>query len=63
MTHKPQEWHIFTWLRAANVSTSFAMAAESWGWFIEWTPAMIGSGMLVDINVAVSFFAGSVLAW
>ncbi|KAG5992364.1 hypothetical protein E4U54_003668 [Claviceps lovelessii] len=39
------------------------MAAESWGWFIEWTPAMIGSGMLVDINVAVSFFAGSVLAW
>ncbi|KAG5976498.1 hypothetical protein E4U55_007301 [Claviceps digitariae] len=46
------EWHVFTWLRAANVFTSFSMAAESWGWFVEWTPAMVGSGMLVDVNVA-----------
>ncbi|OAA82018.1 Oligopeptide transporter OPT superfamily [Akanthomyces lecanii RCEF 1005] len=57
------EWHVFTWARAANLFPDVAMAAESWGWFIEWTPAMIGSGMLVDMNIAASFFAGSVLAW
>ncbi|XWX00125.1 hypothetical protein V2A60_008143 [Cordyceps javanica] len=57
------EWHIFTWARGAHLFSAFAVAAESWGWFVEWTPAMIGSGMLVDMNVAASFFAGSVLAW
>ncbi|KAL3476678.1 OPT oligopeptide transporter protein-domain-containing protein [Aspergillus californicus] len=36
---------------------------ESWGWFIEWAPAFIGSGMLVSMNVAISCFSGSILAW
>lgn len=36
---------------------------ENWGWYIEWTPAFIGIGMLVGMNVAASFFAGSVIAW
>ncbi|KAG9979728.1 oligopeptide transporter, partial [Aureobasidium melanogenum] len=40
-----------------------AIAVENWGWFIEFTPAFIGSGMLVGLNVALSFFGGSVLAW
>lgn len=39
------------------------LAFESWGWFLEWSPAFIGSGMLVGTNVALSFFLGSVLAW
>lgn len=36
---------------------------ESWGWFIEWTPAFLGSGMLVGMNVAISYFVGTLLAW
>jgi hypothetical protein len=40
-----------------------AIALESWGWFLEWTPAFIGSGMLVGLNVAISYLIGSVLAW
>lgn len=39
------------------------MGLESWGWFVEWSPAFIGTGMLVDLNVAVTFFVGSLLAW
>ncbi|KAI1378902.1 OPT oligopeptide transporter protein-domain-containing protein [Hypoxylon crocopeplum] len=57
------DWHIFTWLIDIGIAPSFFVAAESWGWFLEWSPAMIGSGMLVDFGVACSFFAGSVLAW
>ncbi|KAI0123400.1 OPT oligopeptide transporter protein-domain-containing protein [Xylariales sp. AK1849] len=57
------DWHIFTWSAGANIAPSLSIAAESWGWFIEWSPAMMGSGMLVDFGVASSFFAGSVLAW
>ena len=30
---------------------------------IEWTPAFIGSGMLVGLNPAFSFFGGTFLAW
>jgi hypothetical protein len=40
-----------------------ALAVESWGWYLEWTPAFIGSGMLVGLNVAISFLAGSIIAW
>ncbi|KAI1078854.1 OPT oligopeptide transporter protein-domain-containing protein [Whalleya microplaca] len=56
-------WHIFTWIAEINVGRNLFIAAESWGWFLEWSPAMIGSGMLVDFGVACSFFAGSILAW
>ncbi|KAE8381144.1 OPT oligopeptide transporter protein-domain-containing protein [Aspergillus bertholletiae] len=57
------DWHIFTWVASTGVLADTAMAIESWGWFIEWTPAFIGSGMLVGVNVAGSFFLGSILAW
>lgn len=40
-----------------------ALALESWGWFIEWSPAFVGSGMLVGMNVSLSFVGGSFLAW
>lgn len=30
---------------------------------IEWTPAFIGAGMLVGLNTAISFYAGSIIAW
>ncbi|KAL4875678.1 OPT superfamily oligopeptide transporter [Aspergillus karnatakaensis] len=57
------DWHPFTWMVSSGVFVQTAMALESWGWFIQWTPAFVGSGMLVSVNVAVSFLGGSVLAW
>ncbi|KLJ06714.1 hypothetical protein EMPG_17791 [Blastomyces silverae] len=57
------DWHPFTWLVNSGILVEWAMFMESWGWIVEWTPAFIGSGMLVGINVAASFTAGSVLAW
>ncbi len=66
LTLPHQNWHVFAWIAQARISsgiTKFAIAAESWGWLLEWSPAMIGSGFLVDIGVACSFFAGAIFAW
>lgn len=42
---------------------NWAINIENWCWYIEWTPAFIGSGLLVGLNVGISYFLGSVLAW
>lgn len=39
------------------------MGLENWGWFVEWSPGFIGTGMLVGLNVAINYFVGSLLAW
>lgn len=57
------DWHIFTWFFIWGGYNNAAIHVENWGWMIEWTPAFIGSGMLVGLNVAVSFLMGSVIAW
>ncbi|KAI9814903.1 MAG: hypothetical protein M1832_005631 [Thelocarpon impressellum] len=57
------DWHIFTWFYIWGHYQNMAIHIENWGWFIEFTPAFIGSGMLVGLNPAYSFFGGSVLAW
>jgi uncharacterized oligopeptide transporter (OPT) family protein len=57
------DWHIFTWFYIWGNKHNGAIAAENWGWIIEFTPAFIGSGMLVGLNVSISFFMGSVIAW
>ncbi|KAF2397436.1 oligopeptide transporter [Trichodelitschia bisporula] len=57
------EWHFFTWFFIWGHFKNAALAVENWGWFVQFTPAFIGSGMLVGMNVSVSFFAGSVIAW
>jgi len=57
------DWHIFTWFFIWGKYNNQALAVENWGWLIEWTPAFIGSGMLVGLNTSISFFAGSVIAW
>ncbi|KAL5326356.1 hypothetical protein ACEPPN_004040 [Leptodophora sp. 'Broadleaf-Isolate-01'] len=57
------DWHIFTWIYIWSGYTNWALNIENWGWYIEWTPAFIGSGMLIGLNSAISMFAGSVLAW
>jgi OPT family oligopeptide transporter len=57
------EWHFFLWFYVWGHKHNLAIAVENWGWYIQFTPAFIGSGMLVGLNVSISFFAGSVLAW
>ena len=57
------DWHFFTWFHIWGKYKTHALAVESWGWYLEWTPAFIGSGMLVGLNVSISFLAGSVIAW
>jgi len=42
---------------------NWALNIENWGWYIEWTPAFIGSGILIGLNSAISMFVGSFLAW
>ncbi|CZS88195.1 hypothetical protein WAI453_000615 [Rhynchosporium graminicola] len=56
------DWHPFTWLYLVTKNDAL-LSFESWGWFIEFSPAFIGSGMLVGMNVALSFYLGGVLAW
>lgn len=57
------DWHIFTWFFIWGNYNNWALNIENWGWMIEWTPAFIGSGMLVGINTGVSMFLGSFFAW
>ncbi|EAQ93873.1 hypothetical protein CHGG_02108 [Chaetomium globosum CBS 148.51] len=57
------DWHVFTWIHIWSGHTSWAMNIESWGWYFEWTPAFIGSGILIGLNPAISMFSGSVMAW
>jgi uncharacterized oligopeptide transporter (OPT) family protein len=57
------EWHFFTWFYVWGHYRNLAIHVENWGWFIQFTPAFIGSGMLVGLNVSISFLMGSVLAW
>jgi len=57
------DWHIFAWFYIWGNYNNKAIVMENWGWFLEFTPAFIGSGMLVGLNVSVSFLMGSVIAW
>lgn len=57
------DWHVFTWFYIWSGYTNWALNIENWGWYIEWTPAFIGSRMLIGLNSAISMFVGSVLAW
>ncbi|PIA97430.1 hypothetical protein CB0940_05809 [Cercospora beticola] len=57
------DWHIFTWFFIWGNYNNAAINVENWGWMIEWTPAFIGAGMLVGLNTAISFYAGSIIAW
>ncbi|KAK3987658.1 putative transporter [Cladorrhinum sp. PSN332] len=57
------DWHVFTWIHIWSGYKSWALNIESWGWYFEWTPAFIGSGMLIGLNPAISMFGGAVIAW
>lgn len=56
-------WHIFTWFYIWSGYKNGALNIENWGWYIQLTPAFFGSGILVGLNAAVSWWGGTVLAW
>lgn len=56
-------WHIFTWFYAWGNFDNFAINIENWGWYIQLTPAFFGSGLLVGLNAAISWWGATVVAW
>lgn len=57
------EWHIFTWIFIWGKYNNQAIWIENWGWYIQWTPAIMGTGMMVGLNTAISIFAGAITSW
>ncbi|KAJ5492409.1 OPT oligopeptide transporter protein-domain-containing protein [Penicillium expansum] len=57
------DWHVFTWIFIWGNYNNSAIFIENWAWYLEWTPAVMGAGMLVGMNTALSMFAGSVFSW
>ncbi|KDR80207.1 hypothetical protein GALMADRAFT_242499 [Galerina marginata CBS 339.88] len=55
------DWHIGWTLYRLGFTSMIKM--ENYGWFLEFTPAFFGAGMLSGLNASWSFFGGSVLAW
>ncbi|KAG8943628.1 hypothetical protein FRC03_002414 [Tulasnella sp. 419] len=55
------DWHI-GWAFYRLGWTSM-IALENYGWWLEFTPAFFGAGMLSGLNASWSFLAGTILAW
>lgn len=56
-------WHLFSWFYAWSGYTNWAQNIDNWGWYIQITPAFFGSGILVGLNTAFSWWGGTVVAW
>ncbi|SPJ76324.1 related to permeases - unknown function [Fusarium torulosum] len=57
-------WHIFTWFYVwSGYTATGLLQPENWGWYIQLTPAFFGSGILVGLNAAFSWWGGTVVAW
>jgi len=56
-------WHIFTWFYIWSGHSNWAQNIDNWGWYIQLTPAFFGSGILVGLNAAFSWWGGTVFAW
>ncbi|KFA66446.1 hypothetical protein S40285_08527 [Stachybotrys chlorohalonatus IBT 40285] len=56
-------WYIFNWFYIWSGYSNWALNIHNWGWYIQLTPAFFGSGMLVGLNSAVSWWLGTVVAW
>ncbi|KAF9509733.1 hypothetical protein BS47DRAFT_1396579 [Hydnum rufescens UP504] len=55
------DWHIgWTMYRIGFTSM---IQLDNYGWWLEFTPAFYGAGMLSGMNASWSFFMGTVLAW
>ncbi|KND00958.1 OPT superfamily oligopeptide transporter [Spizellomyces punctatus DAOM BR117] len=57
------EWHPLYFIGKAARSIPLMAADALWRWRLEFRLAFLGAGMLVGMNTATSFFAGSVTAW
>ncbi|KAF9269609.1 OPT oligopeptide transporter [Marasmius fiardii PR-910] len=55
------DWHIGWTL--SRIGFTSIIALDNYGWWIEFTPAFFGAGMLSGLNASWSFFLGTVLAW
>ncbi|KAI0371064.1 OPT oligopeptide transporter [Pilatotrama ljubarskyi] len=55
------DWHIGWTLYRLGFTSIIAL--DNYGWWIEFTPAFFGAGMLSGLNASWSFLGGSVLAW
>lgn len=42
----------------ANWGWKSVLAADNWGFFLEWTPAFIGAGILSGVNASLSLYFG-----
>jgi OPT family oligopeptide transporter len=56
-------WRIFTWFYIWSGHSNWAQNIDNWGWYIQLTPAFFGSGILVGLNAAISWFGGTVFAF
>lgn len=56
-------WHMFTWFFIWSGHSNWAQNIDNWGWYIQLTPAFFGSGILVGLNAAISWFGGTVFAF
>ncbi|KAF5356770.1 hypothetical protein D9756_006705 [Leucocoprinus leucothites] len=55
------DWHIGWTLYRLGFTSIISL--ENYGWWIEFTPAFFGAGMLSGLNASWSFFGGAILAW
>ncbi|TBU37715.1 OPT oligopeptide transporter [Dichomitus squalens] len=55
------DWHIGWTLYQIGFTSIISL--DNYGWWIEFTPAFFGAGMLSGLNASWSFFGGSILAW
>ncbi|KAK7462797.1 hypothetical protein VKT23_007378 [Stygiomarasmius scandens] len=55
------DWHIGWTLYRIGFTSIIAL--DNYGWWIEFTPAFYGAGMLSGLNASWSFFGGLLLAW
>ncbi|CAH0054458.1 unnamed protein product [Clonostachys solani] len=55
-------WNPFWWIYAWGGHS--IIGAVNWGWLSwQWSPSLIGVGMLIDLNASLSYLLGTVLAW
>ncbi|KAF8348533.1 oligopeptide transporter [Amanita rubescens] len=55
------DWHIGWTLYRLGFTSIISL--DNYGWWIEFTPAFFGAGMLSGLNASWSFLGGSILAW
>lgn len=57
-------WNVFAWIYEASGNTAtWAAQMESWRFYLSWTPAFIGVGMLTGTNASFSLELGSIMCW